>query len=144
MLAILECPWLARNSLAYGLVVALCAAAQPGFAADPQLPLTRLVMFTSGVGFFEHAGEVDGDVQVDLKFNVANINDLLKSMVPRDHGGQVSIVTYGSQDPITKTLQTFAIDLTNNPTLADLLGQARGEQVEIEAPNRVTGTILGV
>ena len=57
---------------------------------------------------------------------------------------KISTVTYGSKEPITKTLKTFAIDLTNNPTLAKLLDQVRGEKVEIEAPNRVTGTILGV
>ena len=75
-------------------------------------------MFNSGVGFFEHRGEVEGDAKVDLKFNVDDINDLLKSMVLQDlGGGQISTVTYGSNDPITKTLKTFPIDLTNNPTL---------------------------
>ncbi len=59
-------------------------------------------------------------------------------------GGRISTVTYGSKDPITKTLKTFAIDLTSNPTLADLLGQIRGEKVEVDAPNAITGTILGV
>lgn len=109
------------------------------------LPLKRIVMFNSGVGFFEHAGDVEDDSQVDLKFNVENVNDLLKSMVLQDlGGGHVSTVTYGSQDPITKTLKTFAIDLTENPTLAQLLDQVRGEQVEIDAPNKVSGTILGV
>ncbi len=38
----------------------LARSAEP---ADP-LPLSRVVMFTSGVGFFEHAGEIDGDQQV--------------------------------------------------------------------------------
>ena len=59
-------------------------------------------------------------------------------------GGQISTVTYGSRDPITKTLQTFAIDLTSNPTLGELLGQIRGEGIEIEAPTRIRGTIVGV
>ena len=36
-------------------------------------------------------------------------------------GGQVSTVTYGSKDPITKTLKSFSIDLTANPSLAELL-----------------------
>ncbi len=53
-----------------------------------------------------------------MKFHVGNINDLLKSMVVQDlGGGQVSTVSYGSKDPITKTLKSFAIDLTANPTL---------------------------
>jgi hypothetical protein len=113
--------------------------------AGMSLPMKRVVMFSSGVAFFEHNGEVSGDARVELKFNVRDVNDLLKSMVVQDlGGGQVSAVNYASRDPITRTLKTFAIDLTTNPTLADLLAQIRGERVEIEAASRITGTILGV
>jgi hypothetical protein len=112
---------------------------------EPKVPVKRVVLFSSGVGFFEHIGKVDGDATVDLKFNVEDVNDLLKSMVLQDlDGGKISTVTYGSRDPITKTLQTFAIDLTQNPTLGQLLGQIRGEKVELEAPTKTTGTIVGV
>ncbi|HEX7378579.1 MAG TPA: hypothetical protein VF278_15780 [Pirellulales bacterium] len=110
-----------------------------------KVPLKRIVLFNSGVGFFERGAEIDGDARVELKFNVENVNDLLKSMVLEDlGGGRVSTVTYGSQDPITKTLKTFAIDLTSNPTLAQLLDQVRGEKVELDAPNALSGTILGM
>lgn len=113
-------------------------------AASP-LPLKRVVLFNSGVGFFDREAEIEGDARLDLKFNVGDINDLLKSMVLQDFGGgKISTVTYGSMDPITKTLKTFAIDLTDNPSLAQLLDQARGEQVEIDAPNAMQGAILGV
>lgn len=109
------------------------------------IPVKRVVMFSSGVAFFEHAGQVEGDSQVDLKFNVKDINDLLKSMVLQDQGGgKISTVSYGSKDPITRTLATFSIDLTSNPTLADLLKQIRGEQIEIDAPTKIVGIILGV
>ena len=102
-------------------------------------------MFSSGVGFFEHDGDVTGNTHVDLRFNVNDINDLLKSMVLQDFGGgKISTVTYESKDPITKTLKTFAIDLTNQPTLADLLKQIRGESVQVEAPQPITGKIVGV
>jgi hypothetical protein len=133
------------------VVLSLTVASPPLFAraeekmSQASVPLKRIVLFNSGVGFYEHSAEVEGDAQVELKFNVENVNDLLKSMVLQDlGGGHVSTVTYGSQDPITKTLKTFAIDLTDNPTLAQLLDQVRGEQVEIDAPNKVSGTILGV
>lgn len=112
---------------------------------DAKLPVKRVVLFNSGVGYFEHQGQVEGEAAIDLKFKVDDINDLLKSMVLTDlGGGQISTVTYGSRDPITRTLQTFAIDLTNNPTLGQLLGQIRGESVEIDAPTKVQGTIVGV
>ncbi len=114
-------------------------------AAASKLPVKRVALFNSGVGYFEHRGKVDGDATVDLKFNVDDVNDLLKSMVLEDRGGgQISTVTYGSRDPITKTLGTFAVDLTSDPTLGQLLAQIRGERVEIEAPTKVQGTIVGV
>ena len=76
---------------------------------EANLPLKRVVLFSSGVGFFERAGEVKDDAKVQMKFKTAEINDLLKSMVVQDFdGGQVSTVTYASKDPITKTLKSFA------------------------------------
>ncbi len=111
-------PLLLRFFSAVGLLAIAAAAAHADDKPSP-LPLKKVVLFNSGVGFFEHRAEVEGDAKVELKFNVGDINDLLKSMVVQDlGGGQISTVTYGSKDPITKTLKTFAIDLTNNPTLA--------------------------
>jgi hypothetical protein len=110
-----------------------------------KLPIDRVVLFSAGVGYFEHNGRVEGDARVDLRFRTDDINDLLKSMVLQDEGGgRISAVSYGSKDPLTRTLATFSIDLTQNPTLADLLNQIRGEQIEIDAPTKITGTILGV
>jgi hypothetical protein len=129
------------------LVAALLAVASglPAQEKPADIPIKRIVMFSSGVAFFEHAGQVEGNAQVDLKFNVRDINDLLKSMVVQDEGGgKISTVSYGSKDPITRTLSTFSIDLTQNPTLAELLNQVRGEQIEIDAPTKIVGTILGV
>jgi hypothetical protein len=113
--------------------------------AQAEIPLKKVVMFSSGVAFYERAGEVEGDKTVDLRFNTRDINDLLKSMVLQDDGGgRISTISYGSKDPITRTLQTFSIDLTSNPTLADLLGQIRGEKIELDGPAAIQGTIVGV
>ncbi len=116
-----------------------------GDQGDSALPLNKVVMFNSGVGYFEHRGDVDGNTKIDLRFRVEDINDLLKSMILEDRGGgKISTVTYGSRDPITKTLKTFPVDLTNNPTLGQILDQVRGEQVQIDAPTAISGVLLGV
>ena len=136
-----------RRSICFAALFAV-AAAVAARAEGPEkanLPLKKVVLFSSGVGFFEHFGQVEGNASVEMKFKAEDINDLLKSMVVQDlDGGQVSTVTYGSKDPITKTLKSFSIDLTVNPTMADLLRQVRGERVVIEAPNEISGVILGV
>ncbi len=140
---------LSAKVLTVGLVVATAGFGPLAIGQEKEkstdIPVKRVVMFSSGVAFFEHSGQVEGDAQVDLKFNVKDINDLLKSMVLQDNsGGKISTVSYGSKDPITRTLATFSIDLTTNPTLADLLRQIRGEQIEMDAPTKIVGTILGV
>ncbi len=116
-----------------------------------QLPIRNVVLFSSGVGYFQREGEVEGAARVDLTFPVEDINDLLKSMVLQDlGGGHISTVTYDSQDPIAKTLRSFALDLTRNPTFGDLLTQARGEKIEVvmnampSMPGQMSGTIVGV
>src|SRR5579872_1172192 len=48
------------------------------------LPITRVVLFNSGVGYFSRSGEVVDDARVDLTFPEQDINDLLKSMVLED------------------------------------------------------------
>jgi hypothetical protein len=115
--------------------------------AEVAIPVSSLVLFTSGVGFFQHEGTVDGDARMTMTFSTAQINDLLKSLVLRDlDGGSVTSVTYSSRDPVTRTLKAFSLDLTSNPTLAGLLLQARGESVEVTLTggNAVTGSIVGV
>jgi hypothetical protein len=123
----------------------------PGLAEQPgsaQLPVSRIVLFSSGVGYFQREGQVDGNSRIDLQFHTSNINDLLKSLILEDAGGgQISTVNYDSREPIEKTLKSFAIDLTGNPTLGELLGQVRGERVELQAgkpPKPVSGVIVGV
>ncbi|MBP3959115.1 DUF4139 domain-containing protein [Gemmata sp. G18] len=116
------------------------------------LPLTRVVLFNSGVGYFSRSGEVEGEARVDLTFPESDVNDLLKSMVLEDFGrGRISAVSYDSREPIARTLGSFAINLNNNPTFAGIIGQLRGERIEVAVsaaavnqPGKLTGTIVGV
>ncbi|MDP3981650.1 MAG: hypothetical protein Q8Q33_09580, partial [Chlamydiota bacterium] len=114
------------------------------FSSRNSLPLKKVVLYTSGVGYFQHHGIVEDDAQIELRMKSDDINDILKSMVVQDFdGGLISNVTYDSRDPITKTLQSFAVDLTSNPNLRQLLDQIRGESITVTAPQPITGIILG-
>jgi hypothetical protein len=137
------------------------SSAQPGSTptrvevprqATTQLPINNVVLFSSGVGYFQREGEVQGNARIDLSFPVQDINDLIKSMVLQDAGGgHVSAISYDSQAPLDKTLKSFAINLTNNPTFGQILQQARGEKVEAvlqqtqaTQPGTLTGVVMGV
>jgi hypothetical protein len=116
-----------------------------GSVTGAQLPLSKVVLFTSGVGYFQREGIVSGNTELDLYFMTKDINDLLKSLVIQDlDGGQVRGVTYSSRDPLTRTLQSFAIDLTGHPGLSQILAQVRGEKVELFTSQRIAGTVVGV
>ncbi len=144
--------------LAAGAVWRYSSAAQPGAPNDTDrapgmsLPLTQVILFNSGVGYFQREGPVEGNARVDLTFPVTDVNDLLKSLVLPDLGdGKVSTVSYDSEEPVDRTLKSFALDLTNNPTLAQILNQARGEKIEVvlqqnnaAQPGTLTGVIVGM
>jgi len=113
--------------------------------AKTDVPVRAVTLYSSGVGFFQHVGEIDGDAVTELQFKTAQINDMLKSLVLEDAGGTVASVTYGSQDPLEKTLKSFQVDITGNPTLDQLLNQLRGAKVTVTlATEQPAGTILGV
>lgn len=126
-------------------------AAQPD---DPMatIPLSHVILFNSGVGYFQREGTVEGTARVDLRFPVGDVNDLLKSLVLQDvDKGHVKAISYDSQEPIDKTLKSYALDLTYNPTFGQLLNQARGEKIEITLQQSgaggvttLTGVIMGL
>ena len=114
--------------------------------AGSDVPVKEVVLFSSGVGYFEHAGTVKGDGSTVLRFKTDQINDILKSLLLEDlDGGKVGTVTYPSQAPLTKTLKSFEVDITDNPPLPELLNQLRGARLNVITNNGpIDGTILGV
>ncbi len=151
----------AAIAFAAGLVVTgVGAAAQPSTApaaaaatattrpaGQAELPVRAVVLYSSGVGYFQHVGRVTGNATAELPFKTAQINDMLKSLVLQDKSetGRVDAVVYPSQDPIGKTLKSFQIDITSNPSLAELLNQLRGAKVRLSVnTERLEGTILGL
>ena len=105
-----------------------------------------MTLYTSGVGYFERSGAVDGDAAQTLLFPIGQVNDVLKSLVLLDTGGgSIRPVTYAAQDPLDRQLRSFSVDLSDNPDRATLLNRLRGTSVTVTAGTEtVTGTIIGV
>ena len=121
-------------------------AAEPAAQPQAQIPIKQVVLYSSGVGYFEHFGTVKGNGSTDLQFKAAQINDILKSLVLQDMDkGKIGVITYPSQDPVEKTLRSFQIDITGNPSMAELLNQLRGARIGVSVgAEKVSGTVLGV
>ncbi len=128
--------------LASASLLALAALCRAG---EADLPVSSVTLFSSGVGWFEHSGKVDGEATAELRFRTNQINDVLKSLVLQDlDGGKIGAVGYPSQDPLDKTLKSFQVDVSGNPPLAGLLNQLRGAQVQVQVLDAtIDGVVLG-
>lgn len=119
------------------------AAARPG--VDP-MPIRRITLYRSGVGYFLRAGKVQGTERVQLHFDAAQINDVLKSLQVLDRsGGRVDAVSYSSKDPLSRRLGSFALQIGDNPSLSTLLERLRGSPVSlVTIDGQVSGEVLSV
>ena len=135
----------AGGSVGEARVVADKAGAAKVGMAEPDLPITEVLLYRSGVGAFQRDGKVEGNARLALKFEVSQINDILKSLQVLDKGGRVESVTYASKDPLARRLASFGVPIADAPSLAALLGRLRGAAVRVAMPEgEVSGTVLGV
>ena len=125
---------------------AAAATTAPAEPETAEVPVKVVILYSSGVGYFEHFGRVEGGTHAELRFRTDDINDLLKSLVVQDMGGgAVSRITYPTEEPVSKALEGFEVDVADNLSLAELLKQLRGETVTVSlGAERVTGKVLGL
>ncbi|MBN8598093.1 MAG: DUF4139 domain-containing protein [Planctomycetes bacterium] len=122
------------------------AEARNADKGEATLPITRITLYRSGVASFERSGSVAGDSTLRLRFDNAQVNDVLKSLVAADMSGKGSVrgVSYASNAPLARRLAAFGINLGDDPSMGVLLGRLRGAEVKVTSANgTVTGTILG-
>ena len=120
------------------------AQAVTGADAAPRLPITSITLYRSGVGYFERHGMIKSGDSVQLRFAQDEINDMLKSMVIFDPQQALQSISYESNEPLARQLASFSIDLSDNPTLATILGRLRGTKVRfVTSDGPISGVVLG-
>lgn len=109
------------------------------------LPITRVVLYKHGIGYFEREGVVEGDTTLTLTFKQAEVSDVLKSLTVLDlAGGHVSSVSYDSTKPLAQLLAEVALSIPDQGSLVGLLPQIKGARVAVHTNQRVEGVLLGV
>ena len=94
--------------------------------------MKRVILYKNGVGYFEHAGRVDGGEDVNIDFTTAQLNDVLKSLTVLDLGkGRITGVTYNSIDPLNKRLGALRLPVGENTTTAQFLQAMRGARIDV-------------
>jgi hypothetical protein len=135
--------WLTLVAVASGQ-----SSTSPASPADSaaRLPVTRVILYKNGVGYFEHAGHVRGSQDVNVDFTTAQLNDVLKSLTVLDLGkGRITGVSYNSTAPLEKRLGSLRLPVGENPTTAQFLDALRGARVEIRSGSlSASGRLLSI
>lgn len=110
------------------------------------LPVRRVVLYKTGVGYFEHLGNIRNRQDVAIRFTSAQLNDVLKSLTTIDLGnGQVTGISYNSIAPIEQRLGALRLPLGQTASRIELLAALRGARLEVTSTAGViTGRLLSV
>ncbi|MBF0447004.1 MAG: hypothetical protein HQL67_02270 [Magnetococcales bacterium] len=132
--------------LAWTFLLPTALFAEATKQAEATLPVRSVALYSSGVGYFQHAGSVQGGSELHLPLETKQISDVLKSLVMEDlDGGVPGSVLYPSENSKSRILSSFEIDLSQNPSLADIFSQLRGSQITAtHQGNKLSGRLLGV
>ncbi|MGA8366767.1 MAG: carboxypeptidase regulatory-like domain-containing protein [Candidatus Acidiferrales bacterium] len=115
-------------------------------ASAARLPVRRVILYKSGVGYFEHLGQVQGNEEVRIDFTNSQLNDVLQSLTVLDlGGGRIAGVTYNSEAPFSQQLGTLRLPIAEKTNLSEFYGALRGARLEIHSGTSViTGRLLSV
>ena len=117
-----------------------------GDAKAQKLPLRRVVLYKSGVGYFEHDGHVRGNEDIDIDLTSSQLDDVLKSLTALDlSGGRITGASYNSQDSASRQLQAMPVGVADKNSLQELLAELRGARLEVRTSSgSFTGRLLSV
>jgi len=124
-------------------IVPLAAAfVVTAFAAD--LPIRQVILYKSGVGYFERSATLHPGESARLDFKATDMNDVLKSLTIADrNGGKVTGLRYDSSEPLEQKLSEFPFKVQDQASLALFLDQMKGARVEMKySAETVNGTIV--
>lgn len=111
-----------------------------------ELPVTRVVLYQNGVGYFERSGRIEGDV-LTLQARPSQINDLLKSLTVIDAGnGRAVSASLPLEESADRLLSELPEQVRNAGGLLEVLRLFRGARVEIEGDfsGSPEGRVIGV
>jgi hypothetical protein len=114
--------------------------------AAARLPVTRVILYKNGVGYFEHAGQVRDSQDVNVDFTTAQLNDVLKSLTVLDLGkGRITGISYNSNAPLERRLGSLHLAVGENPTTAQFLDALRGARLEVRSGSEsASGRLLSI
>ncbi len=138
---------LRRIALALPLLsIAVVSAQQPAPSDATVLSVSRVILYKTGIGYFEHLATVTGNQSLAVQFTGDQLDDVLKSLTAVDLGdGRITGISYDSPTPTARRLQALRVPLAQNASTRQVLDALRGSRVEVRRAGAVvTGRLLSV
>ncbi|PWC39307.1 hypothetical protein [Azospirillum sp. TSO35-2] len=130
---------------------ALLLAAPAAWAADAptapaanRLALTRVLLSTGGVGYFEYEATVAGDADLTLEVRRDQVDDVLKSIVVYDDRGGVGTIGLPGAEPLDTAFRELPFSAGDLASPAALLSAMRGAEVTTGGDRQLTGRLVSV
>ncbi len=111
-------------------------------AAD--IPIREIILYKSGVGYFERGGTLRPGDSARLDFKASDMNDVLKSLtISGQNGAKVTGLRYDSSEPLEQKLADFPFKIDGQASLALFLDQMKGAKVELKyGAETISGTVV--
>jgi hypothetical protein len=127
-----------------GLTAAAVLAAWAASAAAEELPLSRIILSSSGLAHFTHSGSVTGGASIDLSVRLHQVDDILKSLTVLDKEGAVGAVSLPGKAPLDELFRDLPFGPDALESRTAMLNALVGSEVEITGPVSAKGRIFGV
>jgi hypothetical protein len=110
-----------------------------------ELPVTKVVLYQNGVGYFERRGVIQGR-DLELRVRPDQINDVLKSLTVLDLSGSVaSSVSLPVERSGDEAAARLPSEVRHATGLQGVLGVLRGAHVQVESRDgNLAGKVVGV
>ena len=120
----------------------LAAFLSTALAAD--IPIREVILYKSGVGYFERGGTLLPGESARLDFKASDMNDVLKSLtISSQNGSKITGLRYDSSQPLDQKLADFPFKIDGQASLALFLDQMKGAKVELKyGAETISGTIV--
>ena len=115
-----------------------------GRPAGGQLALTRVLLSTGGVGYFEYEATVSGDADLSLEVRRDQVDDVLKSIVVYDDKGGVGTIGLPGAEPLDTAFRELPFSAGDLSSPAALLNAMRGAEVTSGGSRQLTGRLMSV
>src|ERR1700735_2896621 len=126
------------------LLAAFLSTAGLFTAVAADIPIHEVILYKSGVGYFERGGTLRPGESGRLDFKASDMNDVLKSLtVSGQNGAKITGLRYDSSEPLEQKLADFPFKIAGQASLAIFLDQMKGAKVELKyGAETISGTVV--